>query len=260
MNLKLEHEGRRNAVVLAAVGGVAIAALLAMLWLFNSAPATPLKAAVAGTTPTTTSVPSGETITSPPATTVVPPKAQWVGPTSTVSIPPPELPTMTAAVPGQTADPDPNAPPPVVPTKPPVVPTQPPVVPTQPPVVPTQPPVVPTKPPATTTAPPVVPTPPPVVPTRPSATATPPPTPPPPSSPAASVSNISLTCNRNGKNIIAKLSFTSTTKVDVTMSAGDGVGRTSAGPGTVALSATGQGAPVCSGKAGHQAVGPVAAS
>jgi outer membrane biosynthesis protein TonB len=260
MNLEFEREGRRNAVVLAAVGGVAIAALLAMLWLFNSAPATPLKAAVAGTTPTTTSVPSGETITSPPATTVVPPKAQWVGPTSTVSIPPPELPTMTAAVPGQTADPDPNAPPPVVPTKPPVVPTQPPVVPTQPPVVPTQPPVVPTKPPATTTAPPVVPTPPPVVPTRPSATATPPPTPPPPSSPAASVSNISLTCNRNGKNIIAKLSFTSTTKVDVTMSAGDGVGRTSAGPGTVALSATGQGAPVCSGKAGDQAVGPVAAS
>jgi len=253
MNLEFEREGRRNAVVLAAVGGVAIAALLAMLWLFNSAPATPLKAAVAGTTPTTTSVPSGETITSPPATTVVPPKAQWVGPTSTVSIPPPELPTMTAAVPGQTADPDPNAPPPVVPT-------QPPVVPTQPPVVPTQPPVVPTKPPATTTAPPVVPTPPPVVPTRPSATATPPPTPPPPSSPAASVSNISLTCNRNGKNIIAKLSFTSTTKVDVTMSAGDGVGRTSAGPGTVALSATGQGAPVCSGRAGDQAVGPVAAS
>jgi len=238
MNLEFEREGRRNAVVLAAVGGVAIAALLAMLWLFNSAPATPLKAAVAGTTPTTTSVPSGETITSPPATTVVPPKAQWVGPTSTVSIPPPELPTMTAAVPGQTADPDPNAPPPVVPTQPPVVPTQPPVVPTQPPVVPTQPPVVPT---------------------RPSATATPPPTPPPPS-PAASVSNISLTCNRNGKNIIAKLSFTSTTKVDVTMSAGDGVGRTSAGPGTVALSATGQGAPVCSGKAGDQAVGPVAAS
>jgi len=238
MNLEFEREGRRNAVVLAAVGGVAIAALLAMLWLFNSAPATPLKAAVAGTTPTTTSVPSGETITSPPATTVVPPKAQWVGPTSTVSIPPPELPTMTAAVPGQTADPDPNAPPPVVPTQPPVVPTQPPVVPTQPPVVPTQPPVVST---------------------RPSATATPPPTPPPPS-PAASVSNISLTCNRNGKNIIAKLSFTSTTKVDVTMSAGDGVGRTSAGPGTVALSATGQGAPVCSGKAGDQAVGPVAAS
>ncbi len=259
MNLEFEREGRRNAVVLAAVGGVAIAALLAMLWLFNSAPATPLKAAVAGTTPTTTSVPSGETITSPPATTVVPPKAQWVGPTSTVSIPPPELPTMTAAVPGQTADPDPNAPPPVVPTQPPVVPTQPPVVPTQPPVVPTQPPVVPTKPPATATAPPVVPTPPPVVSTRPSATATPPPTPPPPS-PAASVSNISLTCNRNGKNIIAKLSFTSTTKVDVTMSAGDGVGRTSAGPGTVALSATGQGAPVCSGKAGDQAVGPVAAS
>ena len=253
MNLEFEREGRRNAVVLAAVGGVAIAALLAMLWLFNSAPATPLKAAVAGTTPTTTSVPSGETITSPPATTVVPPKAQWVGPTSTVSIPPPELPTMTAAVPGQTADPDPNAPPPVVPTPPPVVPTQPPVVPTQPPVVPTKPPVVPTKPPATATAPPVVPT-------RPSATATPPPTPPPPSSPAASVSNISLTCNRNGKNIIAKLSFTSTTKVDVTMSAGDGVGRTSAGPGTVALSATGQGAPVCSGKAGDQAVGPVAAS
>jgi len=239
MNLKLEHEGRRNAVVLAAVGGVAIAALLAMLWLFNSAPATPLKAAVAGTTPTTTSVPSGETITSPPATTVVPPKAQWVGPTSTVSIPPPELPTMTAAVPGQTADPNPNAPPPVVPTPPPVVPTQPPVVPTQPPVVPTQPPVVPTKPPAT---------------------ATPPPTPPPPSSPAASVSNIGLTCNRNGKNIIAKLSFTSTSKVDVTMSAGDGVGRTSAGPGTFALSATGQGAPVCSGKVGDQAVGPVAAS
>jgi len=231
MNLEFEREGRRNAVVLAAVGGVAIAALLAMLWLFNSAPATPLKAAVAGTTPTTTSVPSGETITSPPATTVVPPKAQWVGPTSTVSIPPPELPTMTAAVPGQTADPDPNAPPPVVPTQPPVVPTK----------------------------PPVVPTPPPVVSTRPSATATPPPTPPPPS-PAASVSNISLTCNRNGKNIIAKLSFTSTTKVDVTMSAGDGVGRTSAGPGTVALSATGQGAPVCSGKAGDQAVGPVAAS
>ncbi len=253
MNLEFEREGRRNAVVLAAVGGVAIAALLAMLWLFNSAPATPLKAAVAGTTPTTTSVPSGETITSPPATTVVPPKAQWVGPTSTVSIPPPELPTMTAAVPGQTADPDPNAPPPVVPTQPPVVPTQPPVVPTQPPVVPTKPPVVPTKPPATATAPPVVPT-------RPSATATPPPTPPPPSSPAASVSNISLTCNRNGKNIIAKLSFTSTTKVDVTMSAGDGVGRTSAGPGTFALSATGQGAPVCSGKAGDQAVGPVAAS
>jgi len=260
MNLKLEHEGRRNAVVLAAVGGVAIAALLAMLWLFNSAPATPLKAAVAGTTPTTTSVPSGETITSPPATTVVPPKAQWVGPTSTVSIPPPELPTMTAAVPGQTADPNPNAPPPVVPTPPPVVPTQPPVVPTQPPVVPTKPPVVPTKPPVVPTKPPATATAPPVVPTRPSATATPPPTPPPPSPPAASVSNISLTCNRNGKNIIAKLSFTSTSKVDVTMSAGDGVGRTSAGPGTFALSATGQGAPVCSGKVGDQAVGPVAAS
>lgn len=227
MNLELEHEGRRNAVVLAAVGGVAIAALLAMLWLFNSAPATPLKAAVAGTTSTTTSVPSGETITSPPATTVVPPKAQWVGPTSTVSIPPPELPTMTAAVPGQTADPNPNAPPPVVPTPPPVVPTQPPATATAPPVVPTRPPAAP---------------------------------PPPPSSPAASVSNISLTCNRNGKNIIAKLSFTSTTKVDVTMSAGDGVGRTSAGPGTFALSATGQGTPVCSGKVGDQAVGPVAAS
>jgi len=134
---------------------------------------------------------------------------------------------MTAAVPGQTADPNPNAPPPVVPTPPPVVPTQPPATATAPPVVPTRPPAAP---------------------------------PPPPSSPAASVSNISLTCNRNGKNIIAKLSFTSTTKVDVTMSAGDGVGRTSAGPGTFALSATGQGTPVCSGKVGDQAVGPVAAS
>ena len=222
MDTELEHEGRRTAVVLIAVGGAAVAALLAMLWLFNSATGSPLKSVVAVATPTTTAALSGETITASATTTVVPPTPTWVGPTATATIAPPELPTMTAPVPGQTADPDPNAPPP------PVAPAPPPVAPAPPPVAPAPPPV---------------------------AGPTPPQQP-----PAPSVSNVSLGCKRNGKNVTARLAFTTTTKVEVTLTAGGDVGHTSAGPGTVALSASGRGDPVCSAMIGTQAVGPVAAS
>jgi len=235
MDSELEHEGRRTAVVLVAVGGVAVAALLAMLWLFNSATGPPLKSVVAAAAPTTSAVPPGETITPTPTTTVLPPTPTWVGPTATAAIPPPELPTMTAPVPGQTADPDPNAPPPPVPVQPPAIPAPPQVAPAPPPPVAPAP-----------LPPPVAPAPPPPV-----AGAAP---------PAPSVSNVNLGCKRNGKNVTARLTFTTTTRVDVTLSAGGDVGRTSAGPGTVALSASGRGDPVCSAMVGTQTVGPVTAS
>jgi len=223
-------------VVLIAVGGAAVAALLAMLWLFNSATGSPLKSVVAVATPTTTAALSGETITASATTTVVPPTPTWVGPTATATIAPPELPTMTAPVPGQTADPDPNAPPPpVAPAPPPVAPAPPPVAPAPPPVAPAPPPVAPAPPPVAGPTPPQQP-------------------------PAPSVSNVSLGCKRNGKNVTARLAFTTTTKVEVTLTAGGDVGHTSAGPGTVALSASGRGDPVCSAMIGTQAVGPVAAS
>jgi hypothetical protein len=71
---------------------------------------------------------------------------------------------------------------------------------------------------------------------------------------------VSLACNRNGKNIAARLSFTSTTRVDVTLSAGGDVGQTSAGPGQVTLTAKGRATPVCAAVVGGQVVGPVTAS
>lgn len=85
------------------------------------------------------------------------------------------------------------------------------------------------------------------------------PVPPAPAAPA--VSNVNLTCSKDaGKRITAKLSFTTTTRIDLTLSAGGGIQRGQAGPGNVSVSASGRGAEICFAQIGGQMVGPIPAS
>ncbi|MEP6631520.1 MAG: hypothetical protein ABJA89_13690 [Lapillicoccus sp.] len=83
--------------------------------------------------------------------------------------------------------------------------------------------------------------------------------PPPPAAP--SVTNVHLACAKDsGKRITATLTFTTTTRVDVTLSAGGSVQRGQAGPGDISLTASGRGAELCVAQVAGQTVGPVPAT
>ena len=204
MNDELDvHEGRRNAVIVLAVLIVGVGMVVAMFWVMRSMPAPALTAAVVVPQSTTsTTLPTTATPV-PETTTFVPPTASWTAPT-TPDLPPPEQPTVTDPVPGQSPDPDPNSPAPVT-------------------LPPTQ------------------------VTTQPAA--------------GPSVTNVNLTCNKNdGGKITAKVSFTTTTKINVTISAGGQVDRKQVGPGDQTVSTSGRGAGFCAAVVGGQAVGPIPAS
>ncbi|HEY8307278.1 MAG TPA: hypothetical protein VIG79_11425 [Lapillicoccus sp.] len=98
-------------------------------------------------------------------------------------------------------------------------------------------------------------------PSAPATTQAAPPPPPPPAPAGPTVSNVNLQCSKNdGKRVTAKLSFATSAKVDVVLSAGGQVDRKSAGPGNVSLSSAGRGPEICFAKIGDQTVGPVQAS
>ena len=78
--------------------------------------------------------------------------------------------------------------------------------------------------------------------------------------PAASISNVNLQCARgDGRRVTAKLTFTTTTKIDVVLSAGGQIDHKSAGPGNVSMTTSGRGAEICFAKIGDQTVGPIPA-
>ena len=83
--------------------------------------------------------------------------------------------------------------------------------------------------------------------------------PPPPAKPG--ISNVNLTCSKgDGRRVTARLTFTTTAKVDVILSAGGQVDRKSEGPGDVSMTTSGRGAEICFGRIGDQTVGPIPAS
>ena len=187
------QEARRNTTIAISVAVAAVTMVALLYWLFSSLTGPALAVAPAAVTSTATPpgtpVPTqSETATPPPPPTI----ASWT-PTTTFSLPPPEQPTMTAPVEGQTAD-QPSAPP-----------------------TPAQP-------------------------------------------PAASISNVNLQCAKgDGRRVTAKLTFTTTTKIDVVLSAGGQIDHKSAGPGNVSMTTSGRGAEICFAKIGDQTVGPIPA-
>ncbi|MEP6651401.1 MAG: hypothetical protein ABJA74_16040 [Lapillicoccus sp.] len=190
------NETRRNATIAIAVAVAAVTMVGLLFWIFNSLTGPAL--AVSPTATTTSATTSATAAPAPSETPATPPPtiASWT-PTTTFSLPPPEEPTMTAPVAGQTAD------------------------------QPSQQ--------ATSQAP------------------APPPGP--------SVSNVNLACSKgDGRRVTARLSFTTTTKVDVVLSAGGQVDHKSAGPGNVSMTTTGRGPQICFAKIGDQTFGPIPAS
>jgi hypothetical protein len=95
---------------------------------------------------------------------------------------------------------------------------------------------------------------------QPSAPPAPPaPAPPPPAKPG--ISNVNLTCSKgDGRRITAKLTFTTSAKVDVVLSAGGQIDRKSEGPGNVSMTTSGRGAEICFARIGDQTVGPIPAT
>ena len=78
--------------------------------------------------------------------------------------------------------------------------------------------------------------------------------------PAASISNVNLQCAKgDSRRVTAKLTFTTTTKIDVVLSAGGQIDHKSAGPGNVSMTTSGRGAEICFAKIGDQTVGPIPA-
>ena len=78
--------------------------------------------------------------------------------------------------------------------------------------------------------------------------------------PAASISNVNLQCAKgDSRRVTAKLTFTTTTKIDVILSAGGQIDHKSAGPGNVSMTTSGRGAEICFAKIGDQTVGPIPA-
>jgi hypothetical protein len=78
--------------------------------------------------------------------------------------------------------------------------------------------------------------------------------------PAPSISNVNLQCSKgDGRRVTAKLTFTTTTKIDVVLSAGGQIDHKSVGPGNVSMSTSGRGAEICFAKIGDQTVGPIPA-
>lgn len=199
------HEGRRNAALVVGLTVVTVAMVMVMFWVINSMPGPVLASAGVPTSRTTTVDTPGLT-SAAPTTTFVPPSASWTQ-TDTPSLPPPEQPTLSAPVPGESADPDPSQPSPSV-------------------------------------APP---------PPAPLVTNTP--------RPVANISNLTLSCSKdNGKKVTAKLHFTTTTQVDVILSAGGEVDRRSPGPGDVSMAMAGRGAEFCVAQVAGRTVGPIPAT
>ena len=86
------------------------------------------------------------------------------------------------------------------------------------------------------------------------------PPPAPPQPPAPSISNVNLQCSKgDGRRVTAKLTFTTTTKIDVVLSAGGQIDHKSAGPGNVSMSTSGRGPEICFAKIGDQTIGPIPA-
>jgi hypothetical protein len=82
-----------------------------------------------------------------------------------------------------------------------------------------------------------------------------------PPPPGPGISNVNLTCTKgDGRRVTGRLTFTTTTKVDVILSAGCQIDRKSAGPGNVSMTTTGRGAEICFARIGDQTVGPIPAS
>jgi hypothetical protein len=82
-----------------------------------------------------------------------------------------------------------------------------------------------------------------------------------PAPPAPSITNLNLQCAKaDRRGVAAKLTFTTTTKVDVVLAAGSQVEHKSAGPGNVSLAASGRAPDICFAKVGDQTVGPVPAT
>ena len=102
------HESRRNTTLAIGVAVAAVTMVALLYWLFSSmtGPALAVSPAAATTSATT----SGTAEPAPSQTTEAAPPtiASWT-PTTTFSLPPPEQPTMTSPVAGQTAD-QPSAP------------------------------------------------------------------------------------------------------------------------------------------------------
>ncbi|MEO8830209.1 hypothetical protein [Lapillicoccus sp.] len=222
MNDEFEHEGRRNVAIVAAVLIVGMGMVAAMFWVVKSmAPPSVVLSAVS--TPTDAASTTAATATPVPATTsFTPPAPTWVDAT-TLNLPPAAQPTLTDPVPGETADPDPDAP-------------------------------------VASTTPPPQSTPP--QPT--SGASTQPPQPPQPTQPAqpprATVSNVNLTCSKNGgSKIAARLTFTTTAQVTVAISAGGNVDRKQVGAGDASVEASGKGPAFCAAVVGGQPVGPIPA-
>ena len=96
------------------------------------------------------------------------------------------------------------------------------------------------------------------------AQAAPPPPPttqaaPPPQGPI--ITKINLECSKgDGRRTTAKLTFTTNTKVDVTLSGGGQIDRKSAGPGDVSMSTSGRGPEICFARVSDQTIGPIPAS
>ena len=85
--------------------------------------------------------------------------------------------------------------------------------------------------------------------------------PPPPAPAPPGISNVNLTCSKgDGRRVTARLTFTTTAKVDVILSAGGQVDRKSEGPGNVSMTTSGRGAEICFARIGDQTVGPIPAS
>lgn len=88
-----------------------------------------------------------------------------------------------------------------------------------------------------------------------------PPPPPQPQPQGPSISNVNLQCAKGGgRQVVAKLTFSTTTKVDVLLAAGGQSDRKSLGPGNVSMSTNGRGPEICFARIGDQVVGPIPAS
>ena len=83
----------------------------------------------------------------------------------------------------------------------------------------------------------------------------------PPPPPKPGISNVNLTCSKgDGRRVTGRLTFTTTAKVDVILSAGGQIDRKSAGPGDVSMTTSGRGGDICFARVGDQTIGPIPAS
>ena len=224
MNDEVKHERRRNVAIVAAVLIIGVGMVAAMFGVVRSM-TSPTVALSAVSTPSATDSTSATTATPVPSTSsFTPPAPSWVGAT-TLSLPPAAQPTLTDPVPGQTADPDPDAT--VVSTTPGGQPSLP-------------------QPTSGTSA------------TQPSELTQPTQ----PTQPTvATVSNVNLSCSRSGsKKIAARLTFTTTAQVTVAISAGGTVNRQQVGTGDASVEASGKGPAFCAAVVDGQPVGPIPAS